>query len=233
MKSEFLKMLYHRWILPVSLFIPPFTAGMASLLRISGMTGETLVITKCLQSIYLTQNFFALLAVLYFGEEWKRASLRTGLLCQPARMRFYLTKMGCLFIWITIVLSMMTGACALTAGFLSENGGICPWNVIISTLPASLSLAEITMMTAALTVIFRSGPIALAGIISMLMGVGHLFLQFGDFARCLPGIAAMNAFYLKEIPGFLSRPLGLAVQGIWCAVAMAVAGILFCRRSVR
>ena len=258
MQSEFLKMRYSKWILFVTAFIPVFAVGMMLLLPIQGIFGFELYATKCLQSLYLTQNWFIVLAALYFGEEYKTGTLRTTLMACPDRLRFLKEKTGCFFVWITLVLCIAIGCCMLVFFMRHEEiwGGISKDNVknlasdiasnlgygmtesmgivlIARAVQVILSVLELAGIMVALTMLFRSGILSMAVGIALLMGAGHMLLQLGGAFRYLPGICTMNAFYLSPMPGFLNIKEGLICQGVWCVLLLMVAGFVFQRRSVR
>lgn len=233
MKSEFWKLLYNRWILVVSFFIPVFALCVMFVLNVTGGTYEELFETKFLQSMYLTQNWFAVLAAFYFGEEFKRSSLRSGLLCCPKRVRFLTAKLGCLFIWMTVLLYITISLCFVAIHVAAPGVEITFGQFLSLSVPVFFSTVEIALITVALTLLLKSGTIAMAVAISLLMGLGHMLLSFGEVMRLLPGICTMNAFYLFGQPGFLEKSVGLICQGMVCVAALGLALGIFMRRSVR
>ena len=233
MKSEFWKIVYNRWILLISVFIPVFAVCVMFVLNIPGMSGKELYETGFLQSMYLTQNWFAVLAALYFGEEFKRSSLRSSLLCCPNRAKYLTQKLGCLFIWITVLLYITMFICYMAVLVMNPEISI-PLGEFLSLFhPVFLSTVEIVLITVALTVVLRSGTIAMAVMISLLMGVGHMLLSLGEAMRMLPGISTMNTFYLMEQPGFLGKITGLICQGIFGLWIAGASFLVFVKRSVR
>ena len=230
MKSEFLKMCYSKWMLLVTALIPVFACGMLCLLPIHGVTGWELYGTKCLQSFYLTQNWFIVLAALYFGEEYKSGALRSTLMACPGRLRFLKEKTSCFFVWITLVLCIAIACSLIIILHYQDDIARTMW---VHIGQVSLSILTLAGIAVALTIICRSGILSMAIGVALLMGAGHMLLQMSDIFMYLPGVCAMNAFYLNPMPGFLAIGEGLFCQGIWCVTLLCLAGYVFWRRSVR
>ena len=228
LKSEFLKLIYNRWILLVSCVVPVFAVVLIKVLNVDS-SGTDLYMNKWLQSIYLTQDLFVVIAALFMGEENLRSTLRTGLTGTPARVKFLACKTGCLLVWITILLTITTLACAVYVGTC------CGFEIgmIKTIMPAYLSLLELTLMAAGLTVIIRSQTISMAIVVALLMGIGQMLMSLGPAMRFIPVQSVMNAFYTFGSPALLSIGTGLLCQGVWTAIVVLTAFVIFDVRAVR
>ena len=235
-KSEFLKLIYNRWLLLCTAGILIFVPAMVlSLDSFAGETGELLSRNKMMQGFYLGQVGYAVLAAMFFGQEYLRSTLRTGLLCVPKRGRFLAAKLCCILIWTVLLLLAVSLISVLTLhiayGAADSAGSVAA--LLRCLVPAYLSTLELTLLTAAIVLLTRSQIVSIAILISLILGLGNLLLQYSSMMRYLPVLAAMNGFLIAESPAYLPVREGLTVQAVWCAVLLLTAGIVFRKRYVR
>ena len=69
--------------------------------------------------------------------------------------------------------------------------------------------------------------------VSLILGLGNLLLQYGTVMRYLPVISMMNGFLVEDLPWYPATWEGLVVQGIWCVALLFAEVMLFQRRYVR
>lgn len=235
-KSECLKFVYNRWLLlctaGILIFIPAMVLTLDSF---AGESGELLYRSKMMQGFYLGQVGYCVLAALYFGQEYLRSTLRTGLLCVPKRFGFLAAKLACIFIWTAVLLFAVSLISVLTLHFAygTADSTESVAALIRCIIPAYLSVLELTLLTAAIVILTRSQIVSIAILISLILGLGSLLLQYSSMMRYLPVLASMNSFLIMETTAYLPVGQGIAVQGIWCAVLLLIAGIVFRKRYVR
>lgn len=234
-KSEFLKLICNRWLLLCTAGILVFVPAMVlSLDSFAGESGEALSRSKMMQGFYLGQVGYAVLAALFFGQEYLRSTLRTGLLCVPKRIRFLAAKLCCILIWTVLLLLAVSLISVLTLhiAYGADSAGSAA-GLFRCMVPAYLSTLELTLLTAAIVLLTRSQIVSIAILISLILGLGNLLLQYSSMMRYLPVLAAMNGFLIGESPAYLPVRQGLTVQAVWCAVLLLTAGIVFRKRYVR
>ncbi|MCR4760133.1 MAG: ABC transporter permease [Oscillospiraceae bacterium] len=231
-KSECLKFVYNRWLLlcttGILIFIPAMVLTLDSF---AGEAGDLLYRSKMMQGFYLGQAGYCVLAALYFGQEYLRSTLRTALLCVPKRFRFLTAKLICVLIWTVILLFAVSLISVLTLHFAYGTESVAA--LIRCMIPAYLSTLELTLLTAAIVILTRSQIVSIAILISLILGFGSLLLQYSSMMRYLPVLASMNSFMIMETPTYLPVWQGIAVQGLWCAVLLLIAGVVFWKRYVR
>lgn len=232
LKSELLKFIYNRWLLLCIAGILIFVPGMVLTLdAFAGETGEQLYISKIMQAFYLGQVGYAVLTALYFGQEYLRSTLRTGLLCIPKRSRFLLTKLCCVLLWSALVLCVVNLISFLIIYVVYD---IVPIATLIRNLiPAYLSTLQLVLITAAIVVLTRSQIVSIAILISLILGLGNLLLQYSSMMRYLPVLATMNGFMIIESPAYLPIWEGVSIQVVWCVGLLLIAGVVFHKRYVR
>lgn len=236
LKSEGLKFVYNRWLLlciaGILVFVPVMVL---SLDAFAGEAGELLYRSKMMQGFYLGQVGYCVLAALYFGQEYLRSTLRTGLLCVPKRIGFLAAKFSCIFIWTGLLLFIVSLISILTLriAYGTANSSESVTALISCMIPAYLSTLELTLLTAAIVILTRSQIVSIAILISLILGLGNLLLQYSSMMRYLPVLAAMNGFMVMGSPVYLPVREGLAVQAVWCVALLLIAGIVFKKRYVR
>ncbi|MGN0395048.1 MAG: ABC transporter permease [Coprococcus sp.] len=235
-KSEQRKILYNKWILIVIICMLVFIPAMVlSLNAFAEENDYFLIKSKLMQSFYLGQVGYVVFSALYFGQEYLKSTLRTSLLSIPKRMLFLMLKVCCILIWTVIVL-IITSALSIVVVHISLDVSLTT-DYIVSCLkcliPAYISTIELVLITAGITIITHSPILSIAIIISLILGLGNLMLQYSTIIRFFPVISSMNGFLVEKIPQYLTIVNGLIVQGIWCVGLFGIAAILFQKRYVR
>lgn len=232
-KCENTKFIFQKWnIMVISgiMFLVPFMA--LTLDSFFGETGELLCKSKLIQSFYLGQAGYTVLAALFFGYEYQKSTLRTSLLSTPDRRLFIIAKLLCILTWtfIVLTLSMIISIITISAAF-DECPGILEMIVIL--IPPYISTFEIVIITSSLVVIMRSSIVPMAIIVSLILGLGNILLQYSDKMKYLPVLSVMNGFLVNNVLKYPNIKIGLLIQAVWSIVAFLWAFILFGRRTVR
>ena len=235
-KSEQRKFLYNKWILIVMTGLLVFIPVMVSSLNaFAGEEGYLLIKSKLMQSFYLGQVGYVVLSALYFGQEYLKSTLRTSLLGTPKRIRFLLSKVCCILIWIVILLAM-TSLLSMVVLYFFFDFSLKAEQLIDCLkclVPAYISTMELVLITAGMVILTRSPVVSIAMLTSLILGLGNLLLQYSTTMRFLPVISSMNGFLVEKIPQYLTIGNGLMVQGIWCVGLLGLAAVIFLRRYVR
>lgn len=230
-KSEFYKLLYHRWwklsVLALGLFYP----AMLWVFLEQGLAP----LDALLQSFYLGQCGFVLLAALYMGEEFQNASLRSSLLAQPKRGRLLFAKGLAFFLWASVLFLLYSLLSVLLISLFSEAplslaGLLELTQPLLVVYAATLSLAFLSFAT---TSIFGGLLPALALWLSMILGLGQLLLQFSQYSKYLPVLSSMQVYFSKAQEMYLPFGQGLALQGFWAVLGLAVAYYCMKHKAVR
>ncbi|MBP2623485.1 ABC transporter permease [Streptococcus oricebi] len=234
-KSENLKYLYNKWILLTilsTLFCVPILA--LSLNPFHGEVTFDIIATKVLQSFYLGQVGFIVTSILYIGQEFSRSTLRTSLLSVPNRLSIFLTKIFILFSWYILVLLTLTLFSILTVTYAYQfefNNYLL--DLFSLLVPVYFSIFTLSLIVASVTFISQSIVLTLGISLSLLLGLGQMLLQFSNFFKYSPILAAMNLFYIKPLSHYLDMSWGLFVQGGWAIVTLITAYYFWANRSVR
>lgn len=230
-KSEFCKLLYHRWWKLSALALGIFYPAMLWAFLEQGLAP----LDALLQSFYLGQCGFVLLAALYMGEEFQNAGLRSSLLAQPKRGRLLFAKSLSFLLWGTVLFLLYSLLCVLLLSPfsdmpLSAKGLLEIAQRLLAVYAATLSLAFLSFAT---TSVFGGLLPALALWLSMILGLGQLLLQFSRYSRYLPVLSSMQVYYGKAQDIYLPFGQGLALQGFWAVLGLAVAYFNMKHKAVR
>lgn len=234
-KNEQLKYWYNRWIVittcALCLFIPTLVATLDNL---TNAQGADFAKTQLLQGFYLGQTGFVVIAVLYFGQEFSKSTLRTSMLSTPKKSVFLISKGLCLIGWTIffLLVTTMLSLLVLRLNFGIDLSFTLLRETVCALIPAYISTIQLCAIAASLVLISKSIIFPLAFILSMILGLGQLLLQFGSIFRFLPVISAMDSFLLSQSNYYMPLWSGLLCQGVWCAALIIIASILFKMRSV-
>ena len=232
LKSEIRKFFCDRYLLAATvglIIIMPFLAS--TLGSYFGESGSDLWVSKLIQGSYLGQVGSVVISAMFFGNEFKRSTLRTCFLCTPKRGLFLITKTVSLLLILSgvwIISEAASIACLLMSGSLS----VLP-QMIAALIPAYVSMVELVLATMALTVITTSQLISMSVFVSLILGLNGLLLQFGRCMRYIPVTLSMNTFLIYPQDTYLPLSQGLLYQGLWSLALTIAAFIVFTRRSVR
>ena len=70
-------------------------------------------------------------------------------------------------------------------------------------------------------------------ILSMLLGLGQLLLQYSSRLNVLPVLATMNSFSINEISIYPNVTEGILIQSLWTIVFIGLAYYHLHRKSVK
>ena len=235
-KSEYLKIIYYKGLLATLVFSILFLLAMLLALNPSSlMINGDFIVTQFLQSIYLAQTVFAVFSAVFWGREFLKSSLRTSLLSTPSRVKFFCSKVivnllsilccFCIAIGIGIGLVSIYFKFQLNLEFVRQ--------LLLKLIPPMLATIQISMITVCLTIVMESIVSSLTIVLSMLLGLGQLLLQYSSRMNVLPVLATMNSFSINEISIYPSVIEGIFIQTVWIIVFIGLAYYYLHRKSVK
>ena len=225
-KSEYLKIIYYKGLSATLVFSILFLLAMLLALNPSAlMINGDFIVTQFLQSIYLAQTVFAVFSAVFWGREFLKSSLRTSLLSTPSRVKFFCIKVivtlssilccFCISIGVGIGLVSFYFKFQLSPEFLST--------LLLKLIPPIIATIQISIITFCLTILMESMVSSLTIVLSMLLGLGQLLLQYSSMMNVLPVLATMNSFSIKAISIYPSVTEGLFIQSLWTIVFIGLA----------
>ena len=235
-KSEFFKLIYHKGLLLTLVFSILFVLAMLLALNPSAsMINGDFIQTQFLQSIYLVQTFFAVFSAIFWGREFLKSSLRTSLLANRSRLKFFCMKSAitlfsiiccfCISIGIGIGLVSFYFKFQLNLEFIRQ--------LLLKLIPPMLATIQISMITFCLTILMESIVSSLTIVLSMLLGLGQLLLQYSSRMNILPVLATMNSFSIEPISIYPNVTEGILIQSLWTIVFIGLAYYHLHRKSVK
>ena len=235
-KSEYLKIIYYKGLLVTLVFSILFLLAMLLALNPSAlMINGDFIVTQFLQSIYLAQTIFTVFSAVFWGREFLKSSLRTSLLSTPSRVKFFCSKVivnllsilccFCIAIGIGIGLVSIYFKFQLNLEFVRQ--------LLLKLIPPMLATIQISMITVCLTIVMESIVSSLTIVLSMLLGLGQLLLQYSSRMNVLPVLATMNSFSINEISIYPSVIEGIFIQTVWIIVFIGLAYYYLHRKSVK
>ena len=225
-KSEYLKIIYYKGLSVTLVFSILFLLAMLLVLNPSVlMINGDFIVTQFLQSIYLAQTIFAVFSAVFWGREFLKSSLRTSLLSIPSRVKFFCIKVivtllsilccFCIAIGVGIGLVSFYFKFQLSQEFLST--------LLLKLIPPIIATIQISIITFCLTILMESMVSSLTIVLSMILGLGQLLLQYSSMMNILPVLVTMNSFSNKEISIYPSITEGLFLQSLWSIVFIGLA----------
>ena len=225
-KSEYLKIIYYKGLSATLVFSILFLLAMLLALNPSVlMINGDFIVTQFLQSIYLAQTVFAVFSAVFWGREFLKSSLRISFLSNPSRLQFFYIKtivtllsiLSCFFIAIGLGLGLVSFyfKFQISPEFLST--------LLLKLIPPIIATIQISMITFCLTIFMESMIASLTIVLSMLLGLGQLLLQYSSMMNVLPVLATMNSFSIKAISIYPSVIEGLLIQSLWMIVFIGLA----------
>ena len=235
-KSEFFKLIYHKGLLLTLVFSILFVLAMLLALNPSAsMINRDFIVTQFLQSIYLVQTIFAVFSAVFWGREFLKSSLRTSFLSNPSRLQFFYIKtivtLLSILCYYFIAIGLGLGLVSfyfkfqLSPEFLST--------LLLKLIPPIIVTIQISMITFCLTIFMESMVASLTFVLSMLLGLGQLLLQYSSRMNVLPVLATMNSFSINEISIYPSVIEGSFIQTVWMIVFSGLAYYHLHRKSVK
>ena len=225
-KSEYLKIIYYKGLSVTLVFSILFLLAMLLALNPSPlMINGDFIVTQFLQSIYLAQTVFAFFSAVFWGREFLKSSLRTSYLSNPSRLQFFCIKTivtlfsilccFCIAIGVGIGLVSFYFKFQLNAQFISQ--------LLFKLIPPIIATIQISIITFCLTIVMESMVASLTIVLSMLLGLGQLLLQYSSMMNVLPVLATMNSFSINAISIYPSVIEGLLIQLLWMIVFIGLA----------
>lgn len=235
-KSEYLKMIYYKGLSVTLVFSILFLLAMLLALNPSPlMINGDFIVTQFLQSIYLGQTIFAVFSAVFWGREFLKSSLRTSFLSNPSRLQFFCIKTivilfsilccFCIAIGVGLGLASFYFKFQINAQFVSQ--------LLFTLIPPIIATIQISMITFCLTIFMESMVASLTIVLSMLLGLGQLLLQYSSMMNVLPVLATMNSFSIKAISIYPSVIEGLLIQSVWMIVFIGLAYYHLYLKSVK
>ena len=225
-KSEFFKLIYHKVLLLTLVFSILFVLAMLLALNpYARIINGDFIVTQFLQSIYLVQTIFAVFSAVFWGREFLKSTLRTSLLANPNRLKFFCMKSVitllsilccfCIAIGVGIGLVSFYFKFQLSPEFVSL--------LLLKLIPPIIATIQISIITFCLTILMESMISSLTIVLSMILGLGQLLLQYSSMMNVLPVLVTMNSFSIKEISIYPSVTEGLLIQSLWTIVFIGLA----------
>ena len=235
-KSEYLKIIYYKGLSVTLVFSILFLLAMLLALNPSAlMINGDFIVTQFLQSIYLAQTVFAVFSAVFWGREFLKSSLRTSLLSTSSRVKFFCIKVIVTLLSILccfcIAIGVGSGLVAfyfkfqLSPEFLST--------LLLKLIPPIIVTIQISIITFCLTILMESMVSSLTIVLSMILGLGQLLLQYSSMINVLPVLVTMNSFSIKEISIYSSVTEGLFLQSLWTIVFIGLAYYHLYLKSVK
>ena len=225
-KSEFFKIIYHKGLLLTLVFSILFLLTMLLALNPSAsMINRDFIVTQFLQSIYLVQTIFAVFSAVFWGREFLKSSLRTSLLSTPSRVKFFCIKVIVTLLSILCCFSIAIGVGIglVTFYFKFQLSPEFVSLLLSKLIPPIIATFQISIITFCLTILMESMVSSLTIVLSMLLGLGQLLLQYSSLMNVLPVLVTMNSFSINEISIYPSVTEGLFIQSLWTIVFIGLA----------
>lgn len=231
-KSEYFKIIYNKWLCLNTVVLIVFTSIMCLFLNnYTKVINVEYYSNKLLFSLYLAQIWFIVFSVMYLGEEYKKSSLRTSILSVPNRIKLFVTKQICLFVYISILFLVISIVSITVINFYYSQNYF--WDLVKLIWPAYISTIELCLISSSLVVISKSQVIPLSIFISGILGLSSFLAQFFKIVYYFPSLATMNCFYSLKSAHYLSVEKGILYQGILCIASLLFSGILFKCRNIK
>ena len=225
-KSEFLKIIYYKGLSVTLVFSILFLLAMLLALNPSSlMINRDFIVTQFLQSIYLAQTVFAVFSAVFWGREFLKSSLRTSLLSTPSRLNFFCIKVIVTLLSILCCFSIAIGVGIglVTFYFKFQLSPEFVSLLLSKLIPPIIATFQISIITFCLTILMESMVSSLTIVLSMLLGLGQLLLQYSSLMNVLPVLVTMNSFSINEISIYPSVTEGLFIQSLWTIVFIGLA----------
>lgn len=235
LKSEMLKFIYNRWIIIASIITGIFIPSMTILLNPQHEVNFEFILNQILQSFYLGQVGFVVITALYFGEEILNHSIRTSLLSVPNRRRFLFIKIVNLIVYETVyILIVFAVSLVIDSAIFNISITIEMLIKLVNILvPILISIIEISLIEMSLVILSRSIVFSLAALVSLILGLGQLLLQFSNICKFLPVLSVMNLYMALKSQIYLEMGRGLIIQGGWSISLLIISCVVFGKKCIR
>ena len=231
-RSEYLKIIYNKWLLLTVLvtliLIPLFVIFLHE--TPSNIT-EDYVLTQILESFYLGQAGIIIITILFIGQEFNGSTLRSSLLANPIRWKFFFTKL-IIILSITVLVWSLVTFCTIFVVYIYY-GILIPILIYAYAIKITLVLIGLVLICFSLVLITRSIVVPMGMSLSFLLGLGQMLLQFSDAFLYFPIISTMNSFFMTENQPYIPSTVGIAIQFLWGILLLSFSILLFRKRVVR
>ena len=232
LKSEYLKFTMNLWhwliIGALLLCVPAMVVFLNS--KPDQLTLQ-FVLEQLLQSLYLGQAGFVSLAVLFIGQEFNGSTLRSSLLANPTRWKFFFIKL-IVILSISILVWSLVAFCTICVVY-TFYGLLIPLLIYTFALRIILVSIGLILICFSLVLITRSIVVPMGMSLSFLLGLGQMLLQFSDAFLYFPIISTMNSFFMIENQSYIPYTIGIAIQFLWGILLLSFSILLFRKRIVR
>ena len=226
-RSEYLKFIYNKWllltVLATIILVPLFVIFLH---ETPSYITENYVLTQILESFYLGQAGIIIITILFIGQEFNGSTLRSSLLANPTRWKFFFIKL-IVILSISILVWSLVAFCTICLVY-TFYGLLIP--LVIYTFALRIIMVSIGF---SLVLITRSVVVPMGMSLSFLLGLGQMLLQFSDAFLYFPIISTMNSFFMIENQSYIPYTIGIAIQFLWGILLLSFSILLFRKRIVR
>lgn len=232
LKSEFLKIIYNKWLLLTVfltiILVPIFIIYLHK--NPSDITKEY-VLSQVLESYYLGQSGVIVVTILSIGQEFVKSTLRTSVIFCPNRVKFLVSKLFALISLIFLIWVIIAAASILVIKIYY--GLMLSKDVIAMTINVSIISLSLILICFSIVVLTKSMVFSLGLSLSFLLGLGQILLQFSRLLLYFPILSTMNTFLLMDSPTFLPSLNGIIIQSLWAIFMLVLSSCIFVRRGIR
>ena len=134
--------------------------------------------------------------------------------------------------WVVIIL-VVSAILSFAAISIALPENLSAGEALRYLLPAFLSTVELAAITCAVVILTRSMIVSMAVMVSLILGLGSILLQYCGQMKYIPVMSAMNVFFEVKLPIYPNVSTGLFIQAVWAIVLLSAAFFAFGRRYVR
>ncbi|WP_349611504.1 hypothetical protein [Streptococcus suis] len=192
---------------------------------------ENYALTQILESFYLGQAGIIIITILFIGQEFNDSTLRSSLLANPIRWKFFFIKLIVILSISVLVWSLVT-VCTIFVVYIFYSL-LIPGFIYTIAVRIMLVSIGLILICFSLVLITRSIVVPMGISLSFLLGLGQMLLQFSDAFLYFPIISTMNSFFTTENQPYLPSTIGIAIQFLWGILLLSFSILLFRKRIVR
>ncbi|CZA63404.1 ABC transporter permease [Streptococcus suis] len=230
-RSEYLKFIYNKWllltVLATIILVPLFVIFLH---ETPSYITENYALTQILESFYLGQAGI-IITILFIGQEFNDSTLRSSLLANPIRWKFFFIKLIVILSISVLVWSLVT-VCTIFVVYIFYSL-LIPGFIYTIAVRIMLVSIGLILICFSLVLITRSIVVPMGISLSFLLGLGQMLLQFSDAFLYFPIISTMNSFFTTENQPYLPSTIGIAIQFLWGILLLSFSILLFRKRIVR
>lgn len=232
LKSEYLKMVYNKWLLATILltiiFIPIF---IIFLHENPNEVTKNYILSQILESYYLGQSGIIIITILNIGQEFTKSTLRTSAIACPNRLKLLFSKLF-LLICLTILIWIVNGIFSMIVVKIYY-GQLLLKDILELTIEVTITSLSIVFICFSLVILSKSLLFSMGISLSFLLGLGQMLLQFSELFLYFPILSTMNTFLIEDSPVLLPVVNGIIVQSLWAMCLLGLSSFVFVRRGIR